>query len=258
MVPILASSTLMWNASLKEMFCQIVENGLAGMEFWAQHFFYQEYDETEYVRLAGQYPMQTVIHSCSWDLNLSSVNEGIRQTSVKEVIASMELARKLGASEITVHPGHMTTTCCRSECAVIMYDSFQEIAGASVRLGIPVSLEIMEKTPKEFVTDIEVMQEVTRDLFDFFSYTLDVAHCDNEEEALYILNHLSSISKLHISNRQGSRYHTPLSDGDYDFVSLLPVLCAYGLPMVVEGYDPGRYFHVLHQNIAFLQSQGGI
>ena len=39
MVPILASSTLMWNASLKEMFCQIVENGLAGLEFWAQHFF---------------------------------------------------------------------------------------------------------------------------------------------------------------------------------------------------------------------------
>ena len=123
---------------------------------------------------------------------------------------------------------------------------------------MPVSLEIMEKIKKEFVTDPASMEEVTGPLFSFFFYTLDLAHCDSTEEMETFHRALPRISKLHISNRVGPQYHTPLPDGDYDFRALLPLLKAWNLPMVVEGYDSTAAHEVFNKNIHFLQEQGGI
>ena len=253
MKQILISSTLLWNLSLSEMIRHISDNGLGGLELWAQHFYCRRYDEGEYRRLARQHSLRTIVHSCSWDLNLSSMNREIRRTSVQEVVASLAFARRVGAEEVTVHPGHMTMPCWRRESAALMHESLQEIADAAYKMDMPVSLEIMEKTKKEFVTDIQSMQEVTGDLFTFFSYTLDIAHCDSADEALSALRRLPSISKLHISNRIGSRYHTPLYDGDFDFDSLLPELCAYGLPMVLEGYDDKGGLAAFYGNVDYLK-----
>ena len=253
MKQILISSTLLWNLSLCDMFRQVYELGLGGLEMWAQHFYCRQYDEGEYRRLSQKYPLQTVVHSCSWDLNLSSMNQAVRQASVEEVIASMEFAKRVGAREVTVHPGHMTMPCWRRESALLMHESLQKIADASYRLNMPVSLEIMEKTKKEFVTDIESMKEVTGDLFSFFTYTLDIAHCDSPDEGLDILRRVDTVSKLHISNRIGGLYHTPLYDGDFDFTELLPALRSYHLPMVLEGYDPQGGLDVFYRNVEFLQ-----
>lgn len=254
MKQILISSTLLWNLSLRNMFRQVYEQGLGGMEMWAQHFYCRKYDEDEYRQLSCQYPLQTIVHSCSWDLNLSSMNQAIRRASVQEVIASMELAKRLGAKEVTVHPGHMTMPCWRRESMLLMHESLQEIADAAYKLDIPVSLEIMEKTKKEFVTDMQAMKAVTGDLFSCFSYTLDVAHCDSVAEVMDVLQHVDAVSKIHISNRLGSVYHTPLYDGDFDFAALLPQLCAYRLPMVLEGYDPQGGLDVFYGNVEFLKS----
>lgn len=253
MKQILISSTLLWNLSLRDMFRQVYELGLGGLEMWTQHFYCQQYDEGEYRRLSQKYPLHTVVHSCSWDLNLSSMNQAVRQASVEEVIASMEFAKRVGAREVTVHPGHMTMPCWRRESALLMHESLQKIADASYRLNMPVSLEIMEKTKKEFVTDIESMKEVTGDLFSFFTYTLDIAHCESPDEGLDILRRVDTVSKLHISNRIGGLYHTPLYDGDFDFTELLPALRSYHLPMVLEGYDPQGGLDVFYRNVEFLQ-----
>lgn len=253
MKQVLISSTLLWNLSLEEMFRCIYEQDLGGLEVWAQHFYCRGYDEKEYCRLANKYPITTVVHSCSWDLNLSSVNEEIRRTSVKEVIASMAFAERIDAAEVTVHPGHMTMPFLRRESAAVMGESFREIADASYHMDMPVSLELMEKTKKEFVTDWEAMQEVTGDLFSFFSYTLDVAHCDSPGEALTLLQDMPAVSKLHISNRRGRQYHTPLYDGDFDFDALLPELDAWKLPMVLEGYDPQGGLAVFYNNVAYMR-----
>ena len=113
----------------------------------------------------------------------------------------------------------------------------------------------MEKIPKEFVTTMEAMKAVCVDLFDQFVYTLDVAHCDSEDEALSTLqNYRSRISKLHISNRKGPKFHTPLNEGDYDMEKLLPELARYTLPMVIEGLDSSRDFSTAKQNIRFIQN----
>ena len=118
-----------------------------------------------------------------------------------------------------------------------------------------ISLEIMEKIPKEFVTSMDAMKQVCGELFSSFVYTLDLAHCDSAGEALDTLKDYSrNISKIHISNRKGNQLHTPLYEGDYDMETLLPQLAAYGLPMVIEGFDSRRDASTAKQNIHFIQT----
>lgn len=254
----MVSSTLLWNASLEEMFDQVCRCGLDGIELWAQHFFAKGYSEKQYLRLSALYPLRTYVHSCSWDLNLCSMNEGIRKASVDQVIVSMELASRLGVFEVTVHPGHMTLGNDMGMYIRWMRESLEEIARASRRLGIDLSLEIMEKAKGEFAVNGQAMKVITGDLFDSFYYTLDVAHCDSMEEACSIMASMERVSKIHISNREGSRLHTPLAEGDFNLGAILPDLYGYGIPVVVEGYDGSRDFNILKKNAEFLKTNGGL
>ncbi len=258
MSKVFVSSTLFWGTPLPETLRLVRQNGLAGLELWAQQFFLENFQEEEYVQYAKEYGLESTVHACSWDLNLASANAGIREASVQQVIRSLELASRIGAREVTVHPGHMTMVCWREESVRLLQQSLRRIAAASRSLQMPVSLEVMEKVKKEFVTDPASMEEATGPLFSSFFYTLDLAHCDSTEEMETFHRTLPRISKLHISNRVGPQYHTPLPDGDYDFRALLPWLKAWGLPMVVEGYDSTAAHEVFTKNIHFLQEQGGI
>lgn len=258
MSKVFVSSTLFWGTPLPETLRLVRQNGLAGLELWAQQFFLENFQEAEYLRYVEKYGLESTVHACSWDLNLASANAGIREASVQQVIRSLELASRIGAREVTVHPGHMTMVCWREESVQLLQQSLRRIAAAARSLQMPVSLEIMEKIKKEFVTDPASMEEVTGPLSSFFFYTLDLAHCDSTEEMETFHRTLPRISKLHISNRVGPQYHTPLPDGDYDFRALLPRLKAWDLPMVVEGYDSTAAHEVFTKNIHFLQEQGGI
>ena len=123
------SSTLMWSAPLQDMAQVVQDNQLAGIEVWAQHFFYHQYDKAAYREYASKFQIETFVHSCSWDLNLASLNEGIRQASVQEVVASLRLAKELGAAEVTVHPGHMTMPFWPRTSVALFHQSLEQATG---------------------------------------------------------------------------------------------------------------------------------
>lgn len=249
------SSTLMWNSSLEEIFDWTCRSGLDGIELWAQHFFARGYSREKFRCLAALYSMSGCLHSQSWDLNLASLNSGIRAQSVEEVKRSIDLAVSLDLSEVTVHPGHKTMSADIADYEANLRQSLQELVEYAESRHICLSLEIMEKIPKEFVTDMEAMQRVCGDLFSRCVYTLDIAHCDSEQEAIGILDaHRDRISKIHISNRVGTKFHTPLDTGDYDMEKLLPKLMQYDLPFVIEGLDLAKDFPIAKRNVAFVQT----
>ncbi|HRM37853.1 MAG TPA: hypothetical protein PLP40_07195 [Trichococcus flocculiformis] len=85
--------------------------------------------------------------------------------------------------------------------------------------------------------------------------TLDVAHCRDEEMVLDHLNKLPRIRKLHLSNRTGRQYHTPLGEGVLDFGKLSPEILASGLPIVIEGMDIGLKKTVVTKNLTYLKEE---
>lgn len=239
------SSTLMWNATLEEMFTMAVEHGFAGMEIWAQHFEFRKYSIEKYLRYSKMYDIESIVHSHSWDINLASMSEPVRQASLEETRKAVDFALLTNSRELTVHPGHLSHPQGKKPSLDRLYDSLSQIQEYAYLRGINISLEVMEKIPIMLAYSEKTIQMVTRDLYESFSYTVDAAHCDNEEELFYLLRALPHVSKVHISNRSGSHLHTPLFEGDHDFNTILPRLGSIGIPMVVEGLDTGRNFDIL-------------
>lgn len=252
------SSTLMWNVTLEEMVQFTYDNGLDGIELWAQQWFEKGYSVEEYQRLTALYPIKTFVHSCSWDINPASINDGIRHASILEIKKSIDLAASLNAYEVTVHPGHSSVNGSPEPYAVRMYQTLKELLAYSTQKWIDLSLEIMEEIPNEFVTSVAAMKSITREMESDFYYTLDTAHCEGVHVLMEMLGQGMRFSKFHISNRQGKKLHTPLPDGDYDFASLLPMLKDYAIPFVIEGFDSQKEFSIAKKNIQFLKLNGGM
>ncbi|CAB1252989.1 Sugar phosphate isomerase/epimerase [Ruminococcaceae bacterium BL-6] len=247
------SSTLMWNASLPEIFRAARAFGAEGIELWAQQFESRGYGADECLELLGRCPLRLFVHSKSWDLNFASLNPRIRAASLGEIKRSIDLAARLRAAEVTVHPPRESFRGDRPYFQQLAYEGLREILRYGRDSGVAVSLEIMEKIPKELMTTRASVQELTRGLFREFSYTVDTAHCSGEAELLDFLRNLPGISKLHISNRRGEKYHTALPDGDFSFQKLWPLLESRNLPMVVEGFDSTNQYGMLQENMNCIQ-----
>lgn len=248
------SSTLMWNADLPVLFQTAQTLQVQGIELWAQQFESMAYQEAECLRLMEQYDGAVFVHSKTWDLNFASLNRSARETAIREVKASIDLAATLHAPEVTVHPPRQSLGGNEAFYRELAYQGLTEILSYARRKQVEVSLEVMEKIPKEMMTTQEQVKELTGDLFNEFLYTVDVAHCDSVAEAESFLLGLPRISKLHISNRRGGTYHTTLANGDISFVELWPALESSGYPMVVEGLDISNQYTMLYENMDYIQT----
>lgn len=247
------STTLMWGASPEEIGRRAQAFGVAGLELWAQQLFSGQEDWEKWFGLKAAYNLDYTLHGCSWDINLAALNEGIRRASVAEVVASLVLAKEFGILGVTIHPGHLSGGSSREGAVRRIQVSLMEIAEEAEALGVGVSLEIMEKIPREIATDQPAMAEITGELYDFFTYTLDLAHCDSVGEARVLVAQMPRIDKIHISNRLGPRFHTPLDSGDHDFRRLIPELLTWGKPLIVEGFEAGVTGSLVNRNLSFLK-----
>ncbi|AKL97279.1 sugar phosphate isomerases/epimerases [Clostridium aceticum] len=247
------SSNLMWDASLEEMF-QVVETyGLGGIEFWAQHMEAKDYDIEVCRNKLEQYQLACIVHGKSWDLNIASLNKEIRKTSLMEIKSSIDLAAKLGAKEVTIHPPRETIGGDRETCVKLAKQGLKELIAYGEENEINISLEIMENIPKELITNATELIEVMGEEYKRISYTLDLAHCESIEAFNILHDALYQVSKIHISNRQGNKLHTPLSKGDYNFYELMPLLESKKVPLVIEGFERGNEFKDLKENINLLK-----
>lgn len=249
------SSMLLWSSSLEQIFDIATKYDFDGVELWAQQFETRGYTIDECKKLKKSYPISTIVHNYSWDLNLASLNKGIRQASIEQTKKAIDLTRNLGGTELTVHPGRKTLNNDDIEIYFdFLYQSLHEIYEYAMENKIHISLEIMEKLPLELVVCEKTIKKATLDLFDNFCYTVDIAHCDTINEIFNLTDNLLNVSKFHISNRLGNQLHTPLNNGDFNFNKLLPILSKYEIPMVLEGLDKSTDFTVLSNSIKFINN----
>lgn len=243
----------MWDASIEEMFRWVAEYGFSGVELWVQHFDARDWETEAYMDKAIKYNIKTILHSYSWDLNFASLNKGIRAASLNEIKRAVDLAIALDAKEVTIHPPRETLSGERHFYISLARQGLKELLNYSKPRNIELSLEIMEKIPKELVTDLTSLKEITEAGGNSFAYTLDIAHCDNIEEFKILLEKVNPISKIHLSNKQGAKLHTKLSEGDYDFYEVFSILKNKKVPIVIEGFEKGKSFNTLKENINLIQ-----
>ena len=153
------------------------------------------------------------IHAATVDINIASLNKGIRAESVRQMIQCGEYAESINANTITVHPGIIGRNEPRLRKAALEFaiESFGEIMDST---NVEVSVENMPVRGKflgNTVEEIEMIQEATG-----CSLTIDTGHgntCGNLEEMLSLKN----ISYCHLNDNDGVKdQHITLGEGTLD------------------------------------------
>lgn len=153
------------------------------------------------------------IHAATVDINIASLNTGIRAESVRQMIECGHYAEKINANTITVHPGIIgrNEPHLRKWALEIAVESIGEIIDNT---NVEVSVENMPVRGKflgNMVEEIEMIQEETG-----CSLTIDTGHgntCGNLEEMLSLKN----ISYCHLNDNDGVKdQHIAIGDGTLD------------------------------------------
>ena len=153
------------------------------------------------------------IHAATVDINIASLNKGIRSESVRQMIQCGQYAESINAKTITIHPGIIGRNEPRLRKAALEF-AVESVGEIIDNTNVEVSVENMPVRGKFLgnkVEEIEMIQEETGCVL-----TIDTGHgntCGNLEEMLSLKN----ISYCHLNDNDGVKdQHITLGEGTLD------------------------------------------
>jgi len=219
------TSMVFWQTGLSEGIQTAARLGFDSIEIWISHF----QKETglsavalaELLELSG---MSCTIHAPILDINIASVNAGIRRESTAQQIEAVELCATLGGELVVVHPGQLSSKRTDpDEHWKHQADSYVQILEAAQAQGVIVTVENMEwDKENELVrtaSDIKRLQGMIGDYH--LPVTLDITHLADTARCIDAIDTLGdSIVHVHVSDF-GKKNHIALGDGILDLKKIL-------------------------------------
>lgn len=153
------------------------------------------------------------IHAATVDINIASLNKGIRNESVNQMIKCGQYAEKIGAKTITVHPGKIGRNEPRLRKGALEF-SCESIGKIMDNTNVEISVENMPVRQTFLANKVEELEMIQTETG--CSLTIDTGHgntCNNLEEML----NLKNISYCHLNDNDGIKdQHITLGDGTLD------------------------------------------
>lgn len=153
------------------------------------------------------------IHAATVDINIASLNRGIRNESVRQMIQCGQYAETIGAKTITVHPGIIGRNEPRLRNAALEF-TVESVGEIIDNTNVEVSVENMPVRGKFLGNTVEEIEMIQRETG--CSLTIDTGHgntCGNLEEMLSLKN----ISYCHLNDNNGVKdQHITLGEGTLD------------------------------------------
>ena len=219
------TSMVFWQTGLLEGIQTAARLGFDSIEIWISHFQKETgLTAEELAELLKQTGMSCTIHAPIRDINIASVNAGIRRESVAQQIEAVELCATLGGDLVVVHPGQRSSKrSAPAEPWKSQADSYVQILEAAQAHSVTVTVENMEwEKGNELVCtseDIQRLQGMVGDLP--LPVTLDITHLADTERCINAIDTLGdSIIHVHVSDF-GEKRHIPLGEGTLDLRRIL-------------------------------------
>jgi sugar phosphate isomerase/epimerase len=211
------SSMFFHEYTSEEIFSFAAQAGLDGVEYWLEtpHFWLRDLpaDEVIACRRAHSEIVTLTVHTPVLDLNPCSINPDVAEISVAYAVRSLDIAQKLGASVLTVHPGRRTAKRPPGEADLARFDHYiAALREAAFKDKITVALENMEPAINSLICTPERMRDVL-DSEPWLKFTLDTSHAlaASEETVMqYIDLCADRLANVHISRAENGRLHLPL------------------------------------------------
>jgi sugar phosphate isomerase/epimerase len=211
------SSMFFHEYTSQEIFSFAAQAGLDGIEYWLEtpHFWLRDLPADEVIASRQAHPEITTltVHTPVLDLNPCSINPDVAEISVAYAVRSLEMAQKLGAGILTVHPGRRTAKRPPGEADLARFDHYiTALREAAFKDTVTVALENMEPAVNSLVCTPERMREVL-DSEPWLKFTLDTSHAlaTSEETVMqYIDLCADRLVNVHISRAENGKLHLPL------------------------------------------------
>ncbi|HUK92747.1 MAG TPA: sugar phosphate isomerase/epimerase family protein [Methanomicrobiales archaeon] len=217
MVRIAVSSMFFHEYPLDEAFDAVEDSGLDSLEFWVEtpSFWLNGHPVPVLQACLGDHPdfSPVNIHTPILDLNPCSVNPRVAQATLAYAAEAIQLADRIGAGVVTVHPGRRTAKRPPSAPDYARFEHFLDLlrAGASGR-RVKISMENMERAVNSLLSRPEEMRELL-DREAWLSFTLDTSHAMAHsvgEVAGFIDLCSDRIANIHLSRSEDGKTHLPL------------------------------------------------
>lgn len=218
MVSFSVASMFFHEYTTPEIFSFVAQAGLDGIEFWLEtpHFWLRDLPVDEVIAARAGHPdLGTLtVHAPILDLNPCSINPEVAAVSVEYAVRSLDLAARMGAGLVTVHPGRRTTKRPPSDADFARFDYYIGVLReAAARFPVRICMENMEPIVNSLLCTPERMREIL-DEEPWLSCTLDVAHAlskSPDEPVRYIELCHDRLVNVHLSRAEGKTLHLPLS-----------------------------------------------
>lgn len=213
------SSMALFKYSPKDAVKRVSELGFGVWEIMLEGRHFQK-DYTEVKELADSYGIEVFVHAPFSDLNIASLNEGIRRETISQVFKAIETADFLESKLITFHTGRPSpiSMSFRDVAWETNLKSISEILKVSADFDLNLCLENMPSFPGAFCCEIDELKSVL-DANPGLFLTLDIAHahtCGDEVE--YLKEFKDRMMHVHLHDtKRGSDSHGAVGEGDIDF-----------------------------------------
>jgi sugar phosphate isomerase/epimerase len=273
MVHIAVSTMFFHEYPLEEGFDAIERAGLDSIEFWVEtpHYWLNGHPVGELQACLGDHPgfSPVSVHAPILDLNPCSINPRVAQATLAYAAEAIELAERIGAGVVTVHPGRRTARRPPSAPEYQRFERFLDLLRASsTGRRVRISIENMERAVNSLLSRPAEVRELL-DREPWLSFTLDVSHAmarSVEEVTDFIDLCGDRMANIHLSRSGDGKTHLPL-DGTRRARAVLHALedAGYAGPLTLEIEDRNfdhdlsleEKVSLLNREAAFIRSEIG-
>lgn len=237
--------------SVKDSMDVALKSGCDGIEIQTDYLPENSTERDEVFEYAREQGLYVSLHGPSSDINISSLNKGIRLESVRQIRQTIDLAKTYGIEKVTMHPGLLSSARENADAKwQVMLESVREIAAYAAQMQVHVGIENMEKRKKELVYSIADLNRFARvaEGNPYFGVTLDFCHfatngiLEPELEQLQL-----PIKNVHLSQCIDGKPHYALDRaGEIEFSNALKIVDEAGytgsVTMEIKSvFDPQVY-----------------
>jgi L-ribulose-5-phosphate 3-epimerase len=212
-------------------------------------------------RLVGELGVRLVsLNPTYLDLNLASLNRGIREESVRQLLAALRLCHDLEAERLVLFGGrrHVLLPAPMERVEPVLLDGLATLAAEAERLGVTIGLENGPTLLLERGRDVARVLETVghprlRAVFDVANAWMV------EEPAAGIEPLLDRLCLLHLSDTTRARWaHAPVGEGTVPFAAFAERLALAGgdEPSILEVIEMGDPLGGIRRSIDRLEPLG--
>ena len=173
-------------------------------------------ENKDYLEAFQSYDLEYYIHAPTIDLNIASLNEGIRKESVKQTKECLDVAEIIGVKAITIHPGKVgrPEDSIRQMGLQFATESVQELVDYTEDKEVKLSVENMPERFSFLCNKVEELESLTQKTG--CAITIDLGHANTCPNPEYFTN-ISNIEYFHLNDNNGIKdQHVSLGEGTLD------------------------------------------